>query len=443
MNSTDPAIAVRPRGGGRIAPADTGVSGWPLILLLAALQLFAFSDRFLITLVASPLKQALSLSDAELGLLQGSAFAALHVLALPWLGGIADRGHRRSLLLASLVLWTLATLACGLAGSFTALFVSRMALGLGQSGLAPAALSLLALRVERARLGRGVSLFTAGGTLGRSFALLLGGLALGWLTEQGEFALFGLVLAPWQALFALAALPNLALLALTWRIVEPPAMPARRRSRALALRWVIRRRAAYLPHLGAATAAVLMGQTLTAWAPTFYVRAFGFTPAQSGTVLGLIVLVAAPLGHLIGGHVLDRRRRTGPRIAPRMLGLGLLLALPATAAMGLIPSLSASLAGFAALVALLGFTSPPGLGGIQLLTPVALRGRISGLFIAVVTLVAFGLGPYLLGLLNDRVFGAEGIGRALVALFAAVGCLGIACAWWAGRAPGGIRRGGA
>ena len=94
-------------------------SGWALPALLAATQLLAFSDRFLLTRVATPLKQAFSLSDAQLGLLQGSAFAVPFALALPVLGGLADRGYQRGLLLLSVVLWSGATLACGLAGSFS------------------------------------------------------------------------------------------------------------------------------------------------------------------------------------------------------------------------------------------------------------------------------------------------------------------------------------
>lgn len=431
------------RSGRAASMPATGLAGRPLILLLSAAHLLAFSDRFLITLVATPVKQAFALSDTEVGLLQGSAFALLHALALPWLGSVADRGHRRALLVGSVVLWSAATVTSGLAISFSALFLSRMALGLGQSGLAPAALSLMAVRLERRWLGRGVSFFTAGATLGRSLALLAGGMTLGWLTAGGAAALPCLnVLAPWQALFVLAALPNLALLPLVFLIVEPPRrQPGRPSSRGRALAWMMRRRATYLPHVGAATAAVLMGQTLTAWAPTFYVRAFGLTPVETGLRLGLVVLVAAPLGHLVGGAMLDRLMRTGGRTAPaRMLGLGLLLAVPATAAMSLATSVAASLCGFAALVAILGFTSPPGLGGIQFLTPVVLRGQVSGLFIAIVTLVAIGAGPVLLGLLNDRVFGTDGIGRALLALFTAFGGVGAGLAHLAARALTPARR---
>jgi MFS family permease len=87
-----------------------------------------------------------------------------------------------------------------------------------------------------------------------------------------------------------------------------------------------------------------------------------------------------------------------------------------------------SLAAFAGLVAVLGFTSPPALAGLQLLTPRALRGRVSAAFVAGVTLVAFGAGPALVGLINDRVVGPAQVGTAMLAVFAAAALIGIALA---------------
>ena len=84
-----------------------------------------------------------------------------------------------------------------------------------------------------------------------------------------------------------------------------------------------------------------------------------------------------------------------------------------------------SLTGFAVLVAALGFTSPPALAGLQILTPRALRGRTSAAFVASVTLVAFGVGPALVGVINDRVVGPEHVGAAMLAVFSATALVGI------------------
>ncbi len=408
--------------------APPGLSGWPLVLILAATQLLAFSDRFLITVVAQPLKLDLALSDAQLGILQGSAFAIFNAAAMPWAGSLADRGYRRALLVFSVVLWGVATLACGVAGSFGLLVAARAALGLGQAAVAPAAVSLMAHRLPQRSLGQAISFLTAGSSLGRSLALLIGGAALGGLSALAPLTLPGYgPLRPWQALFILASLPNLLLLVGLWRIVEPPTRPARAERRAIP--WILRHRRAYGPHFGAAAAAVLISQTLSAWSPAFYVRAHGLTPAASGVILGAVVLVAAPLGHFAGGRWLDYARLRRPRGAgSRALAFGLALTLPCTAAMALAPGLTASVTGFALLVAALGFTSPPAFAGVQLMTPRALRGRVSAAFIAGVTLVAFGTGPLLVGLVNDRLVGPAGVGVAMLAVFTAAALLGLALA---------------
>ncbi|CAO4181686.1 MFS transporter [Methylorubrum populi] len=440
--SPDLARPLHPGGPGM---ERSGLSGWRLVALLASIQLSAFCDRFLLTLVATPAKQALALSDTQLGLVQGSAFALPYALALPVFGMVADGGRQRGVLLTCLGLWSAATIACGLVGGFGGLLVARFVLGLGQAGVGPAALSLMTLHLGRATLGRGIAALTSAATLGRSVSLLVGGAVLAWLTARNGLDLPGLgPLAPWQALFLLTALPNLlpALLLLRLRPVPARAVrgdetqPHRRpRSLAEALIWIRHRRKAYLPQTVAAMATVLMAQTLAAWAPTFYVRNFGFTPAESGLHLGLLVLVAAPLGHAAGGLGLDRLRRTG-RIdaAPLLLALGLILTVPLTVLTSLASDLPLSLAGFAGLVALVGFTSPPSLAGIQILTPRHLRGRVSAVFLAVVTLAGFGLGPLLVGFLSDRAFGEGGLGLALLAVFAPVAGLGALAAALARRA---------
>jgi MFS family permease len=409
----------------------------PLALLILA-QLSAASDRFLITLVTTPVKQDLALSDAQLGLLHGSAFVVFYALAMPLFGSLADRGHQRRILLASIGLWTLATLGFGLAGSFAVLCLSRLALGLGQAGLAPASLSLIAHGSGPGRMARNVSLFTVGGSFGQSFALLAGGAVLAWLVLRGGLAFPGIgPLAPWRALFVLACLPNLALIlgSAALRLPRPP--PAARPGLRAAWTWILRRRRSYLPHCAAAACAVLMGRTLAAWGPTLYVRSHGMSPAESGVVLGGLLLIGGPIGHLSAGLILDRvARRHRRAAASRMLGLGLLAALPVAILMALAPDRTLSLAAFTLLTAVIGFTAPPAVTGVQLLTPVSLRGRVSALFIAAVTLTASGTGPPLLGLLADTVFGADHLGRALIVLYALVGVPGMLLAFRAARSSG-------
>ncbi|KQP87231.1 hypothetical protein ASF60_21180 [Methylobacterium sp. Leaf113] len=405
------------------------------LVLMALAQLSAASDRFLLTLVTTPVKQALALSDAQLGVLHGSAFVAFYALTMPLFGSLADRGHQRRILVASIAIWTLATLGFGLAGSFWGLCLSRLALGFGQAGLAPASLSLIAHGSVPRRMAFNVSLFTASGSLGQSCALLAGGATLAWLAGRGGMVFPGFgALSPWRALFVLACLPNLLLILAAIRLTPLRAPPAHRGGLRPAWAWMRRRWRLYLPHCVAAACAVLMGRTLGAWGPTLYVRSHGMSPSESGIVLGLLLLIGGPLGHLSAGLILGRIDRARRRAASsRMLGLGLLAALPLAVVMAVVPDRTLSLTAFTVLTAMLGLTAPAAVTGVQLLTPVALRGRVSALFIAGVTLSASGTGPPLLGLLSDTVFGADHLGRALITLFVLVGCPGIGLAFHAAR----------
>lgn len=428
---------------------------WPGVWLLAAAHLSAFADRFLTALVAPAMKADLGLTDFQLGLVQGTAFVSAFVVASALGGPLVDRAHRPRLVAASLMLWSCASIGCGLATGLNGMMGARMMLGLGQSCLTPAALSLIAARTLPARRGRTVSIYTAGATLGRSAALLAGGGLLAVLPVRIAFGALPLGaveggLAAWRAVFILGVLPNLALAALILRMPDAERTDAVRIRDRPALRdWLARHAARYAAYTLAAAAAVMIIQSLTAWTTMLYVRRFGLSIPAAGGVFGTVVAIGAPAGHLVGGLLVDRLASRGSdegrradarrrRIAPALvLGGGLLCAPPLTAAFALATDLTVSLGALGALVFVLGLTSPAALAGLQAFTPRGLRGRVTALFVALVTAAGFGIGPPLVGLLTDRVLGEAGIGGALTALVGAsagIGLLALAASVRAGRA---------
>ncbi len=128
----------------------------------------------------------------------------------------------------------------------------------------------------------------------------------------------------------------------------------------------------------------------------------------------MIVAVAAPLGQFTGGRLLDRTARRGLPGGRLILG-SLLGTLPLAATLGLTDRLALALPALAALIFGLGIGSVATLAGLQIMTPRALRGRVTAPFMACITLAGFGLGPPLVGLLADRVFGEAALGHALLA----------------------------
>lgn len=415
------------------APGATGY-GWYVALLLAGAHLLSFVDRYLLSLVAEPVKAALRLSDLQLGLLQGTGFALLYAVAAVPLGRMADRVHRRNLIVAGMVMWSLATMACGLADTFGTMFAARVTVGFGEAALVPAAMSLLAALFPPRQLGRAVSLFTAGASLGKSLALVGGGAVLAAVTLAGGLALPGIgVLAPWQATFVLMGLPGLAMAVLLLTVREPGrGRRAERPSLGAAFAHIRSRRAAFATHVGASAVVVMLIQTIAAWSPAFYARFLHLSPSQAGYAVGTATLVAAPLGHLAGGMLTDLFQARGARSpAAPVIALGLIAAIPALAVFTTARSLPLSLCAYGVLTFCLTLAAPPSLAGLQMLAPDRMRGTVTAMSLAMTTLVGVGLGPPLIGLLSDRLGGLDTALLAAVPLLAVAGA-GLALA---SRAP--------
>lgn len=386
-------------------------------LVLGAVHAAAFADRFLPALLASYLVTDLHLGDATLGLLQGPVFVLPYALATLLFGRLADGRSPRAVILAGLLIWTAATLACAFVTASGQLVALRAGLGIGEAALTPAALRLLGRRrgdgAARAAqgLGRAVGLFTSGALLGKSVALGLGGALLLALTRRTW--LVGV--APWRLVFVIFGLANLVLAFALLRLDGGTVAPRRRRSGVgaeLRARW-----RTYLAMSGPLCAGVLISQTLAAWAPLVLTRDFGLKPASAGLLMGALVLVFGPSGGLTGGLLADRRPFATTGAFAGLLCLAILgLLAPLLLHLVWLEALGLALALFA-----VGALASLGLTRLQTLAPGELRGAITSLHVAVATLIAFGLGPSLVGLAADRLAGREHPTLLALALVTSVG----------------------
>ena len=115
---------------------------WYTVVLLTIAYIFSFVDRYILGLLVQPIKEELELTDTEIGLLLGPAFALFYTtMGLP-LGWLADRARRTWIVSAGIAIWSAATVACGLARSFGQLFLARVSVGVGEATLSPCALSM-------------------------------------------------------------------------------------------------------------------------------------------------------------------------------------------------------------------------------------------------------------------------------------------------------------
>lgn len=423
------ASAARATGWGWTTGAPLG--------LLALTHFLMQADRNLPALILPLLKRQFLLSDTALGLLQGPAFVLFFVASTLTLGQLVDRAPQLKVLAGSLLLWTLAGVGFGLARTWEQLVLCRLMLGLCQALVQPAALSLIVARTPARDVGRSISVFTTGSALGRSGAMLLGGALLAWSASPLVRSVFP-GLEAWRVLFFLSVLPNL-LAAVGLLVVDgrrpgpaPDQAPARRPSMLTALEQMRARPATFGAHLLAAGCVIVLIQAASAWLPTLLQRELAVSPAQSGLISGLIVLIGAPLGHLSGGALTDLCRRAGrppalvivAALALCVVGAGLLCLAPTLASLSL-GFFMLTVFGGAAAVVFLAMYQP-------MLT--AAHGASNAVFFAATTLIGVGLGPPVIGVLSDRVFGPGQLGKALFCTTLAAGLAASVLAWGGRRA---------
>jgi MFS family permease len=407
-----------------------GVAGFTLALLLVA-YIVSVVDRQILTLMVDPIKADLGVSDFQIGLLQGIAFAALFCTAGIPLGRLADKVRRKYIIVAGVFFWSLATMACGLATSFTGLLAARMCVGIGEAALNPAALSMISDSFPRERLARAISIFAMGALIGGGMGFLVGGSVLEFMTNLnigGDFA-------PWQLAFFAVGAPGLLLAAILMFIPEPTRKDVLRSAdgeaiekvpfrQALAYLWG--RRRLYAPIYIGVTMLAMIHYSGIAWAPTLLIRNHGFSPAQVGLALGLIHLTCGVIGAYSGARLVERLSRSGRPEAhvKAILIVVCLLAVPCLIA-PILPTATGMLTLWVVMQLCLGAYFGVGMTALQVMTPNQMRGLNTAIFMLSVNLVGLGVGVAVVGALIDFVYGdASAVGLSLMTLNAV--CLTVA-----------------
>ncbi|MFL0671432.1 MAG: spinster family MFS transporter [Erythrobacter sp.] len=411
-----------------VAPVSMAEEGWPSagrawwhVIVLTTAYVVSFVDRTIISLLVEPIKADLGISDTEIALLQGLAFGLCYALMGFPLGWMADRWSRRTLIGAGSTLWGVATAWCGTAGSFVHLFLARVGVGIGEASLSPAALSTISDLFPRDKRGLPIGLYTMAVSLGSGLALILGGAALAWITTLPPTPLpyFG-VLAPWRMAFVAVGLGGAVLLLFLLATVREP----RRRTAPLAnqsassdsiMRYMLEHRRFFGRHYaGVALYSILVSGVLS-WAPTLFIRRFGWNAGEVGLYYGMLFLVFGGLGTIIGGALSSVLQRRGVKGAPVWIaGWGVALVTPFMVIAGFTDNASLALWCFAP--ALMFFTSPgaTAVQAIQDATPGHLRGRSAAVYSFAVTIIGMTVGPLIVAFFTDAVFGDPmAIGKAL------------------------------
>ena len=376
---------------------------WTAVGVLLLLYALAFLDRQVISLMVGDLRADLAISDFQVSLLQGFAFALLYALVGLPLGMAVDRWPRRYVIFGGVAVWAAAATACGLAQNFPQLLAARVLVGAGEAALAPAVYSILSDLFPKKRLTFALSVYSIGALLGAEASLAIGGVILHTAQHGVTLPILGDVPA-WRFAFLITGLPGLPLALLVFLIPEPVRRGAGRLGESTwadVARFMLGRWRFFACHFVGFACMIGLAYARLSWNPSFLVRRFHWDIAQVGVTLAAFGFVTGVAAFLFSGALVDRLVRRGVTDAHfRFYVAGGLVLLVCGSAAFLAPSPVLFFAGMAVCALPLGMAAIAS-SAIQLVTPPELRGRVSAVYLLVTGLLGMTIGPSLVGALTD------------------------------------------
>jgi MFS family permease len=199
-----------------------GAYAWYALFVLVLVYIVNFVDRQILSILVGDIKRDLSVSDAQIGFLYGTAFAVFYALFGIPLGRLADSWYRGRLMAMGLALWSSMTVLSGFANSFGMLAAARIGVGIGEASASPAAYSMISDSFPKERRATALSIYSSGLYIGGALSLPIGGLVVArWSAAYPDPALAPLGLAGWQAAFLAVGLPGLLLALWVLTLREP------------------------------------------------------------------------------------------------------------------------------------------------------------------------------------------------------------------------------
>ena len=422
---------------------------WYVVAILTLAYTVSFIDRQILNLLVQPIRQDLGISDTQISLLQGIAFAVFYsVLGVP-IARLADRGNRRNIIAAGIFLWCLMTAACGLARSFAHLFLARVGVGVGEAALSPPAYSIIADYFPPERLARATGTYALGVYSGAGIAMLVGGAVINLIGQAGpvELPIVG-ALRPWQLAFLAVGLPGLLVGALMFTVKEPLRRGTSSATESRAGQVSIGEVVTFMLGEWRFFASIFVGLSLIgmviiavlSWTPTYFIRLHGWSAGEVGIRYGMVLLLFGTSGSVIGGWLADWLRERGVPNAILLTIMGVTLAaLPLAVAMPLLARDSLSFLLLIPVTFLL--ASPVGLtaAAMQLATPNRMRAQVTAVCFLVVALIGSGFGPLTVALATDYVFVNDmAVGKSIALVSGVLMPIGVLSLWFGTRRSGGL-----
>jgi len=442
---TDSAIARPAAAGGPmfVTDAQRRYAMWLLLLI----YIFNFIDRQVVNILAEPIKHDLQITDTQIGLMTGLAFAIFYtVLGIP-IARIADRSHRPRIIAVALAVWSGFTALSGVAQNFTQLVLCRIGVGVGEAGCTPPAHSLISDMYPKEKRASALAFYSLGVPIGAVVGTIAGGTladAFGWRWAFVVCGLPGLVLAA-LAFFTLAE-PRARQVATTLKTAGA-AVNSATVGEVLKLLWS--KKTFWFIAFAAAIKAFI-GYGHAPFTASFFLRthgaeikvmadALGMGPLGFLSVfLGLIAGIGGILGTILGGRIADKYGRIDYRHWAGVPAIASVIVIPIFMIAMFAPSvwIAIPLLGLNAILGTLWYG--PVYATAQSIAPAHMRAVTSAILLFIINLIGLGLGPVVVGGLSD--FFNEGLGygvaeglRWALIVSALAGVIAFVCFWLARR----------
>ena len=395
---------------------------WYAVVILTIAYVVSFLDRQLLSLVVQDVKADLDLSDTQVSLLLGFAFALFYTtMGIP-IGRLADKKSRRAIIGVGITFWCLMTAACGLAKNYTQLFLARVGVGVGEATLSPSSLSMISDYFPKEKRGKAIGFFNMGVSVGSGIALIVGGQIVAYVANSPPLVLpfFGEIFA-WQALFLYVGLPGLIVAALMVTVREPKRKEKIKIKTELGeetedvsiketLNFLLQRKQAYGWLFLSMACSVLIGYAFLSWMPAMYMRTYNIGIDVISIWLGSAFLIAGPIGAIstgwLGDYLLNKCDK-GAHL--KLFGYTMIVLTIAATLVPLMPSYqTATLMFVPQCLMAAGQTALAPLAIVNI-TPNQLRGQVVAIYFFVISMTGYTLGPTSVALLTDFVFQDEAL----------------------------------
>ena len=361
---------------------------------LLVVYTFNFIDRQILSILLEAIKLDLQLSDTQLGMLTGFAFALFYAtLGIP-IARWADRSNRVKIISLALAIWSGMTALSGLAQNYWQLLAARIGVGVGEAGCSPPAHSLIADYFPSDRRATALGVYSLGIPLG----ILFGFVAGGWINE-----FFG-----WRTAFFVVGVPGLVLAVIVRMTVREPERGMAEGIVAdqnqpsigdtLGLLWS-KRSFKHLAFGGSLTAFV--GYGMVTWIPSFLQRSHGMETGEIGTYLGLILGIPGGIGIVLGGYLADRLGANKKAWYLWIVSVALVIAVQPTILVFISNDPYWALFYFVIPAMLGNFYQATTFSQTQGLVSLKMRAVAAAILLFILNIIGLGLGPQVVGVVSD------------------------------------------